>query len=71
VSKRKPSPASTLPQSDADTVYPVPLTGRQIDEIAALFDALCRAGGLEMAQRIAPLIQVLTAPRIAALSGKK
>lgn len=54
---------------DADTVYNVTLTGRQIDGIARIFDEVCRNGGLGAAVFIVPLLEAITAERKVAMAA--
>jgi len=67
--KVKSSPSVHAPMApDADAIYRPELTGADIDVLGNLIDAWVKHGGIQVVGAAMPLLQKITAPRLAALA---
>ncbi len=58
-------------ENDLGTIYPVELTGRDIDQLGNLIDAWVKQGGLQVAPNALALLEKITASRKAAMATGK
>ena len=70
--RMKAAAPQAAPRSpDADTIYRPELTGRDLDVLVNLIDSWVKHGGLQVVGDAMPLLQKVTAPRLAALAPPK